>query len=59
MKEVFNSKVAFSEAVKKDKHVFLKFIESFADSTSKGFVTKLTNKFIVLSDLFLKKKGEF
>ncbi len=37
----------------------MKFIESFSESTSKAQITKLTNKFIVLSDLFSKKKGEF
>ena len=58
-KDVFNSKSGFAEAIKKDKHIFMKFIESFSESTSKAQITKLTNKFIVLSDLFSKKKGEF
>ncbi len=58
-RDVFNSKSAFAEAIKKDKHIFLKFIETFSESTSKNQITKLTNKFMVMSDLFSKKKGEF
>ncbi len=58
-KDVFNSKSAFAEAIKKDKHIFLKFTETLAESTSKNHITKLTNKFMILSDLFSKKKGEF
>ena len=29
-KDVFNSKSAFAEAIKKDKHIFLKFMETFS-----------------------------
>lgn len=56
-KDVFNSKIAFAEAIKKDKYIFLKFLETFSESTSKAQTTKLTNKFVLISDLFSKKKG--
>lgn len=58
-KKIFKSKSSISEAIKKDKNVFLKFAESFSESTSKTFMTKQTTKFMLLSELFMKKKGDF
>ena len=58
-KKIFKSKVGISEAIKKDKNTYLKFAESFSESTSKTFMTKQTNKFLLLGELLMKKKGEF
>lgn len=58
-KKVFQSRIQFSDAIKKDKHIFLKCVESFSECTSKTFVNKLTNKFVVLSELFTRKKHEY
>lgn len=55
MKAVFNSKVAFTEAVKRDKMCFLKFADNYGECTSKAFMEKIKNKFVVLVDLFMKK----
>lgn len=59
MKTVFNSKVAFTEAVKRDKMCFLKFADNYGECTSKAFMEKIKNKFVVLVDLFMKKNKEF
>jgi hypothetical protein len=54
-KLVFNSKVAFTEVIKKDKMSFIKFSDNFSECTSKTFMEKLKNKFSILIDLFMKK----
>lgn len=58
-KEVFNSKVAFTEVVKKDKLTFIKFADQFSECTSKTFMEKLKNKFGIVVDLFMKKGKDF
>lgn len=59
LQAVFNSKVAFTEAVKKDKLTFIKFADQFTECTSKAFMEKLKNKFTLLHDLFMKKGKDF
>ena len=39
--------------------MFLKFAESFSESTSKTFMTKQTSKLMLLGELFMKKKADF
>lgn len=55
LKGVFNSKVAFTEAIKRDRMCFLKFADNFSECTSKAFMEKIKNKFVILIDLFMKK----
>jgi hypothetical protein len=59
LKNVFNSRVAFTEIIKKDRTIFLKFADEFSECTSKNFMEKLRNKFNILCDLFMKKNKEF
>lgn len=55
LKSVFNSKVQFTDAIKRDKMCFLKFADSYGECTSKAFMEKIKNKFVILVDLFMKK----
>lgn len=55
LKSVFNSKVQFTDAIKRDKMCFLKFADNYGECTSKAFMEKIKNKFVILVDLFMKK----
>lgn len=58
-KLVFNSKTKFSDAIKQDKRVYKKMMDGFSESISNTFADKQLNKFVLLGQLFNKKKNDF
>jgi len=56
---MFNSKLNFTEAIKRDRMNFMKFADNFGECTSKNFMDKIKTKFTIVVDIFMKKNKEF